>query len=45
MNEDSVESDVLDYGVDDEWVLTWLRDEIQVVALVEGDGYLGPPAQ
>jgi hypothetical protein len=42
INEDSVEFNVLGYGVDDKRVSTRHRDEIGVIALVGGNGDLIP---
>ena len=36
------ESDVADDGVDNERVFPWARHAVGVVALVEGDGLVGP---
>jgi hypothetical protein len=40
--EPGVADDGVDDGVDDEWVLSWARHTVGVVALVEGDGLVGP---
>jgi hypothetical protein len=42
VHEDFGEPGVADDGVDDEWVLSWARHAVGVVALVEGDGLVGP---
>jgi hypothetical protein len=42
IHEDLGESDVADDGVDNERVLSWDRHAVGVVALVEGDGLVGP---
>jgi hypothetical protein len=42
VHEDLGEPDVVDNGVDDERVLSWSRHAVRVVALVEGDGLVGP---
>jgi hypothetical protein len=34
--------DVADDGIDNELVLSWARHAVGVVALVEGDGLVGP---
>jgi hypothetical protein len=36
------EPDIADDGVDNERVLSWARHAVGVVALVEGDGLVGP---
>jgi hypothetical protein len=42
VHEDLDEPDVADDGVDNERVLSWARHAVGVVALVEGDGLVGP---
>jgi hypothetical protein len=42
VHEDLGEPGVADDGVDDERVLSWARHAVRVVALVEGDGLVGP---
>jgi hypothetical protein len=42
VHEDLGEPGVADDGVDDERVLSWARYAVRVVALVEGDGLVGP---
>jgi hypothetical protein len=42
VHEDLGEPGVADDGVDDERVLSWARHAVGVVALVEGDGLVGP---
>jgi hypothetical protein len=42
VHEDLGEPDVADDGVDNERVLSWARYAVGVVALVEGDGLVGP---
>jgi hypothetical protein len=42
VHEDLGEPGVVDDGVDDERVLSWARHTVGVVALVEGDGLVGP---
>jgi hypothetical protein len=42
VHEDLGEPDVADDGVDNERVLSWARHAVGVVALVEGDGLVGP---
>jgi hypothetical protein len=42
VHEDLGEPGVADDGVDNERVLSWARHAIRVVALVEGDGLVGP---
>jgi hypothetical protein len=42
VHEDLGEPDVADDGVDNERVLFWARHAVGVVALVEGDGLVGP---
>jgi hypothetical protein len=42
VHEDLGEPDIADDGVDNERVLSWARHAIGVVALVEGDGLVGP---
>jgi hypothetical protein len=42
VHKDLGEPDVVDDGVDDERVLSWARHAVWVVALVEGDGLVGP---
>jgi hypothetical protein len=42
VHEDLGESDVADDGVDNKRVLSWARHAVGVVALVEGDGLVGP---
>jgi hypothetical protein len=42
VHEDLGEPGVADDGVDDERVLSWARHTVGVVALVEGDGLVGP---
>jgi hypothetical protein len=42
VHEDLGEPDVADDGVDNEQVLSWARHAVGVVALVEGDGLVGP---
>jgi hypothetical protein len=42
VHEDLVEPGVADDGVDNEWVPSWARHAVGVVALVEGDGLVGP---
>jgi hypothetical protein len=42
VHEDLGEPDVADDGVDNERVLPWARHAVGVVALVEGDGLVGP---
>jgi hypothetical protein len=42
IHEDLGEPGVADDGVDDERVLSWARHAVGVVALVEGDGLVGP---
>jgi hypothetical protein len=42
VHEDLGEPDVADDGVDNERVLSWARHAVDVVALVEGDGLVGP---
>jgi hypothetical protein len=42
VHEDLGEPGVADDGVDDERVLSWARHVVGVVALVEGDGLVGP---
>jgi hypothetical protein len=42
VHEDLGEPDVANDGVDNEQVLSWARHAVGVVALVEGDGLVGP---
>jgi hypothetical protein len=42
VHEDLDEPGVANDGVDDEWVLSWARHAVGVVALVEGYGLVGP---
>jgi hypothetical protein len=42
VHEDLGEPDVADDGVDNERVLSWARHVVGVIALVEGDGLVGP---
>jgi hypothetical protein len=42
IHEDLGEPDVADDGVDNERVFPWARHAVGVVALVEGDGLVGP---
>jgi hypothetical protein len=42
IDEDSIELDILHNGAGNERVPTWLWDKVRVVAVVEGDGDLGP---
>jgi hypothetical protein len=42
IHEDLGEPDVADDEVDDERILPWARHAVGVVALVEGDGLVGP---
>jgi hypothetical protein len=42
VHEDLGEPDVADDGVHDKRVLSWARQAVGVVALVEGDGLVGP---
>jgi hypothetical protein len=42
VHEDLGEPDIADDGVDNERVLPWARHAVGVVALVEGDGLVGP---
>jgi hypothetical protein len=42
VHKDLGEPDVADDGVDNERVLSWARHAVGVVALVEGDGLVGP---
>jgi hypothetical protein len=42
VHEDLGEPGVADDGVDNERVLSWARHAVRVVALVEGDGLVGP---
>jgi hypothetical protein len=42
VHEDLGEPGVADDGVDNERVLSWARHAVGVVALVEGDGLVGP---
>jgi hypothetical protein len=42
VHEDLGEPGVADVGVDNEWVPSWARHAVGVVALVEGDGLVGP---
>jgi hypothetical protein len=42
INEDLGERDIADDGVDNERVLSWARHVVGVIALVEGDGLVGP---
>jgi hypothetical protein len=42
VHEDLGEPSVADDGVDDERVRSWARHIVGVVALVEGDGLVGP---
>jgi hypothetical protein len=42
VHEDLGEPDIADDGVDNERVLSWARHAVGVVALVEGDGLVGP---
>ena len=41
-HEDLGKPDVADDGIDDERLLPWARHVVGVVALVEGDGLVGP---
>jgi hypothetical protein len=42
VHEDLGEPDVADDGIDNERVLSWAPHAVGVVALVEGDGLVGP---
>ena len=42
VHEDLGMPDVADDGIDNERVLSWARHVVGVVALVEGDGLVGP---
>jgi hypothetical protein len=42
VHEDLGELGVADDGVNDEWVLSWARYAVGVVALIEGDGLVEP---
>jgi hypothetical protein len=42
VHEDLGKPDVVDDGIDNKWVLPWARHAVGVVALVEGDGLVGP---
>jgi hypothetical protein len=42
VHEDLGEPGVADDGIDNERVLSWARHAVWVVALVEGDGIVGP---
>jgi hypothetical protein len=42
VHEGLAEPDVADDGVDNEQVLSWAQHAVGVVALVEGDGLVGP---
>ena len=42
VHEDLGEPDIADDGIDNERVLSWARHTVGVVALVEGDGLVGP---
>jgi hypothetical protein len=42
IHEDLGEPDVANDGVDNERVLSWARHAVGVIALVEGDGLVGP---
>ena len=42
VHEDLGKRDVADDGIDNERVLPWARHAVGVVALVEGDGLVGP---
>jgi hypothetical protein len=42
VHEDLGKPDVADDGIDNERVLPWARHAVGVVALVEGDGLVGP---
>jgi hypothetical protein len=42
VHEDLGEPSVADDRVDNEWVPSWARYAVGVVALVEGDGLVGP---
>jgi hypothetical protein len=41
VHEDLSKPGVADDGIDNEWVLSWARHMVGVVALVEGDGLVG----
>jgi hypothetical protein len=42
VHEDLGKPDVADDGIDNERVLSWARNVVGVVALVKGDGLVGP---